>query len=748
MSTQFTAWEANPHSSNKGITVEEELALVGINPGNIRLVTDDGKDGLDGTATTARYRRNRNRYDMEKELQHSAREERLTDHDFYDGDQWDPDDEAELEERGQDALVFNRVKPTCDWITGTEKRTRIDYRVLPRTADDSKGAEVKTKLLKYVGDVAKIGWHRSRAFNDAIRSGLGWLEVGIKSDPDDEPLFVRYEDWRNILHDSLSQMPDYSDARYIFRTKWVDLDIACAMFPDRVAQILLAANDYTLDAGDDILDLDEEILENIQGRIASTDSEFHERNRVKLVECWYKEPMKCKLIRGKNLGTLNNMDFDDTNPYMCQMVEEGYATTHDAIKMRVRQMVWAGNHVLQDQESPYVHNRFPFVPIWAYRKFRTNDPYGVVRNIRDPQYDLNKRKSKALHILSTNKIIADSDATNDWNRLYDEAQQPDGLIRKKSGSEVSIINEIEIGQVHMQLMADDMQHIEATGGVTDENRGQETNATSGKAIRARQEQGHVITAELFDNLKLAVQICGEIMLSLIEQYYTDFKTVRLTGDKGQMEFEEINVEDPETGEILNDITQSQADFTVDTQDWNATVRQSMFESMGDLLSKMDTEVAMMMLDLWVDLADIPGKDEMVRRIREVNGQRDPDEDENDPEAQAERKAEEAQKAFEAEMQQRMAQAEVEAAELENAETRAKIQETLAKVRKTMADAAAAGAKPTIEKAKVLAQIEQAEQQLVMQAATDANANRQKDEDRAASERQSMRQQAQPAGANQ
>jgi len=33
-------------------------------------------------------------------------------------------------------LVFNEVKPTIDWIIGTERRTRVNYKILPREKDD------------------------------------------------------------------------------------------------------------------------------------------------------------------------------------------------------------------------------------------------------------------------------------------------------------------------------------------------------------------------------------------------------------------------------------------------------------------------------------------------------------------------------------------------------------------------------------------------------------------------------------
>jgi hypothetical protein len=43
-------------------------------------------------------------------------------------------------------LVYNRIKPAIDWITGTEKRTRFDFKVLARRDEESETAE--RKLIK------------------------------------------------------------------------------------------------------------------------------------------------------------------------------------------------------------------------------------------------------------------------------------------------------------------------------------------------------------------------------------------------------------------------------------------------------------------------------------------------------------------------------------------------------------------------------------------------------------------------
>lgn len=595
------------------------------------------------------------------------RVQQAIDADFFDGLQWQAQDAEDLRERGQAPLVFNVIAQHVRWILGTERRTRVDFKVFPRGKEDNKASIHKTKLLKYVSDVNRSGYHRSLAFADAVKVGVGWLEDGIRGDPLDEPLFSRRESWRNIWLDHLSIEPDISDARYLFRAKWIDTDIATSMFPDRAAMIeraavssgLLSTEDdddipYTgLYANDELLG-----LAGTGGR-ASFNQGFqvgNRRSRVRLIECWYRQPQKVKLFRGNmhsmmNPNTIETLNFHQGSEVSgelspddprSQFINDGLASTYDSVRMKVWVSIFCDDGLLQDMQSPYKHDRFPFTPVWAFRRDRDNMPYGVVRNMRDAQEDFNKRRSKALFILSTNKVTADDDAVEDWDELADQVARPDGIIKKRPGSFLETDTETSLAQEHVNLMSLDENYLEKSSGVTEENRGQQTNAMSGAAIGLRQSQGSVVTADLFDNLRYALQLQGEIDLSLVEQYYRAPKIVRITNDDGQSSFSNINTPfENEQGdiEVENDITRSKSDFVVDSQDYRESVRMAMFESVMDLLGQMQPEIALKLLDMAIDLADIPNREEWVRRIRQINGMVDP-ESENAEELMAEKERQE------------------------------------------------------------------------------------------------------------
>ena len=123
-----------------------------------------------------RFQRRRAWFSMEWQRQEANRCQQALDEDYYDSLQWTEEEAAAVRARGQNPVVFNEVKPTIDWLIGTERRMRRDFKVLARNnaaKEAAQDAEVKTKLLKYLADVNRVPFERSRAFDDAVKAGLG-----------------------------------------------------------------------------------------------------------------------------------------------------------------------------------------------------------------------------------------------------------------------------------------------------------------------------------------------------------------------------------------------------------------------------------------------------------------------------------------------------------------------------------------------------------------------------------------------
>lgn len=623
---------------------------------------DGEKFGLLHTKLTGFYR-------QELDRQEENRAEMATDEDYYDNIQWTQEEQDALKERGQAPLVYNVISQSVNWIIGSEKRGRSDFKVLPRRKDGGKAAERKTALLKYLSDVNLLPYERSHAFEEAVKAGLGWLESQIQGDDDGEPINARAESWRNIIFDSAYRNLDMSDCRYLFRVKWVDLDVAKALFPDRAEQLERAATEGSdtwgvdNEDGDDAMDSAE--YEHAMGGGAR--EEGAGRRRLRLIEAWYRTPVKVEKLRGWKSDFRGEV-YDPQDERHQLEVSEGRATVGNGVVMRMHVAIMTTQDMIWHSPSPYRHNRYPFTPIWGFRRARDGMPYGVIRWMKGMQDDVNKRMSKALYILSSNKVVMDEGAIDDIEEFRAEVARPDAVIIKKAGKELSLNVDRDLAPAHLELASRSMNMIQQVGGVTDELLGRSTNAVSGVAVQARQEQGSVATNKLFDNLRLAFQQHGEKELSLIEQFMTEEKQFRITNQRGQPEYVAINDGLPE-----NDITRTKADFIVDEAEWRATMRQAAVQQLLELAQKLPPEVVMTMLDLLVESMDIPNRDELVKRIRQITGQRDPDAEEPTPEEMTKEQAAQQQQAYNDEM------------------ALAALAEQKAKTRKAEADAAVAEA---------------------------------------------------------
>jgi hypothetical protein len=571
---------------------------------------------------------------------------------MYDGEQWRHSDAEELRARGQRPVVYNEVKPTIDWLIGTERRTRVDFLVVAEEPGEqaSDDAMRKTKLLKWLDATNRAGFERSQSADDCFKAGIGWIEVGLRGDKNGPPIYIGAESWRNIIYDSQATKRDLSDGRFIFRIKVVDLDVALACFPEKEEEIRACVQE-----GDDATIFRDWIIGS--GLITSLDAFgpssnsdldyllssnpvdlFNGRKRVMLIECWSREPVT------------------NTEPN-----KYGIA---DPITYRMVCSIMTERDTLLEAPSPFRHDRFPFIPVWAYRNKRTGLPYSPIWQLIGPQESLNHRMSRALFEASSNQLKLEKGSWDsevmDLDEIRAELNDPNGMaIFEKgalsNGSVQERPHQSEAAQ-QLNLANHDIQALRQMSGVTGENRGLDTNATSGKAVLAKQDQGSMLTTELFDNLLFARQMEGEIVLSLCEQYLVKPMTVRTEDDKAGMEYVNLNQWDEESGQYVNDITARQASFKVGEQAWKQTMAESAFDNLMQMfaqLAPVAPQVVINILDVLFEMhPNLPKRSVILERIRAVNGQA-PLDGKLTPEQQAARQQQQdmAKRQFEAQMAQ-------------------------------------------------------------------------------------------------
>ena len=573
---------------------------------------------------------------------------------FYDGEQWRHEEAEELRARGQRPVVYNEIKPTIDWLLGTERRTRVDYVVVAEEPgeDPSDDAARKTKLMKWLDATNRTQFERSAAADDTFKAGIGWIEVGLRGDKNGPPIYIGQDSWRNHLHDSRATKKDLSDARFHFRIKVVDLDIALACFPDKEEQIRSCTQegddanlfrDWMAGSGliSSLDDFGAGVSNDLDYLMDNPVDLFNGRPRIMLIECW------------QRIAVTNT----EPNQY-------GIA---DPITFKVMCSIMTERDTLIEAMSPYRHDRFPFIPVWAYRNKRTGLPYSPIWQLIGPQESLNHRMSRALFEASSNQMMVEEGAWEpevmDLHELRTELNDPNGIAvfakGALSGGKVQDRQHQPQARQQLDLAAHDIQALRQMSGVTGENRGLDTNAQSGRAVLAKQDQGSMLTTELFDNLLFARQLEGEMVLSLCEQFLNMPLTVITEDDKQGQEFTELNQWDEASGQYVNDITARQARFKVGEQAWKQTLAESAFDSLMQVFTQLSAaapQVVINLLDVVFEMhPNLPKKSVILERIRAINGQA-PLDGKMSPEQQAAKQqaAQQAQAQFELQMAQMQA----------------------------------------------------------------------------------------------
>jgi len=577
----------------------------------------------------------------ERDLQGEERLQMAIDHDYYDHLQWREEDAQLLMDRGQAPLVFNESRQTIDWVSGMQKRMRMDETVLPREKADQTSAEIKSKVFKYISDANLAQWHESKSYKQMVIGGLGWLEEGINTDPGATVVYSGSEDWRNVYRDSRSRAFDLKDARYMFRRKQTDLDYAIALLPDArqhlVQQAGISDVEHGAANGDDVWYLGERLTgstDMVGG--SSLGHQFRDRSAyiggsevkdsgrrlsVNLIEAWYRVPEAIKVFAS---GPQRGKEFNPKNPGHIQLETDRWKM-YSAVTQRMRVMIATEAAPLWDGKSPLRHQNFLLVPIWGYRRGRDGMCYGLMRGMRDINDDINKRASKAIYAASSNRMTYKKGTFKDIELARQEAARPDMALEVDHLENVKFEKPTADMAMNFELLSFDREMLRNVGGVTDANLGRDSNAISGKAIGLQQDQGSLTTSELPDNLRLAKQLAGKLRLSHIEQFMTEKQVIRIVGEGQPIEWVTVN-DQQEDGTTLNDIANSECDYIIGERDYRETYAQAALEQMMELLGKIATyapQVVMNVLDLVIDSAEIKNKDEWVARIRKLNGQRDP-----------------------------------------------------------------------------------------------------------------------------
>lgn len=541
------------------------------------------------------------------------RKDAKEDYEFYMSKQWSTADLSVLKEEKRPYITINRIKPLINLLSGYQRLNRYEPDFLPRTPDDLKLCQLRKGLTKFIFDTTDFERTESRVFMDSVICGRGYFAVEYEWEQDslDGNICISRCSPFELFPDPESREPDNSDAQYWARARWISKDRVIAAYPEHKEEIQQMTRKY--DSGEEECEF-----------LSDGESLWYEieTKKIRLVEIWEEQHERRSSYL---LADGRIVDRKDMKPeWMSIMVREIKIPRTD-----IKTTAFVGDIMLETGDSPYKHGKFPFVSLNAYFMGEGDEPCGIVRDLKDSQREENKRRSQIAHILNNQANagwIIDEHALDDQQErnLKKFGNVPGVVIKKKPNTNMQ---RIEPGSFPANLEAMEQickQDMQELSGINPEMMGINVPAAaSGRAIELKQRQAVTQIAPLFDNLRdtkreLLKRLWGSKgRPGLVQQYYSEERTFRITTPSGKPDFitvnQKVQEQDPETGmmieKTLNDLSIGEFDIVVTDTPATATQRLANYYQLIDAANAG----IVMPPEVLLEAMDIPEK-ESIRQL--------------------------------------------------------------------------------------------------------------------------------------
>lgn len=413
--------------------------------------------------------------------------------DYYDGKQLSDDEKAALRKRKQPEIVINRIKRKIDYLRGLERQARTDPKAYARTAMHQQDADAATDALRYVKADQKIDIKRSTVFEHMLIEGFGGVEVAVQQGRNGviDPKITAIA-WDRLFYDPASCAHDFSDAAFKGFVTWMDAGKAKSRPEWRGKESVIDQTMEKPTSG---------AAETYDDKPKWTYWADPKRKRIRVVTIYYEEAgqwMRCEFtLAGYLSDPAPSPWLDEDGKPECGLI----------------------------MQSAYVD--------------RDNDRYGIIRDMIGPQDEVNKRRSKALHLLTMRQARVSPATGMKAVDIKAELAKPDGTIFAEQG-EVEILQNGDMTAGHFQLMQEAKNEIDLMGPNAT-MQGKDGQDQSGRAILALQQGGMVEMAPLLDGLRdFTIRVYRQVW-NRIRQYWTNERWVRVTDDEKNVRFVGLNV---------------------------------------------------------------------------------------------------------------------------------------------------------------------------------------------------------------
>jgi hypothetical protein len=508
--------------------------------------------------------------DRDNYWQQEARE----DFKFRDGDQWTDDEKQVLEEELRPILTFNLTKSSIDLIMGMNEDNKVQHRASPFEPSDAFLCEVLNDLADFFKETNDFDAEMDGALESSAICGRGYVGIDFAPDPRKfGEIQINMVDIpvHEVHFDPSARRPNLEDASFIVWDRWMTQEDFKIRYPKyghkKIESMLEQATRYGITSdpiSDDGIPMSDPEDADYE-RHMDDDINFYDRNKnmLRVVHMEYWETYERFYVFNPESGEFEEVpekpNNDQEEEFLATFGEE--ITVESMYDKRVKWIQFIGDEILYDDLSPLPYPGFSIVPVFTYRDAskRSANHFGLVRLMKDPQREINKRWSQALNMLNQQVqpgVYAETDAFVD-ERQATQSMKVAGDITwvnagALTGGKIKERTVPAFPNAPMQMEQFSQDIMKKITGINPDLLGQDRGRQEpGVVIRLRQQQGITLLKPLFKNFNQMKKELFKRLVSIIMKFMPDGQMLRVLGQNDRYQI------DPQTGIIVDTLSGQQ-----------------------------------------------------------------------------------------------------------------------------------------------------------------------------------------------
>lgn len=471
-------------------------------------------------------------YERAYQLWNTFYAEAYKDLSYYLGNQWSLEELAYLNNQRRSSFTYNKIRRIVNLVQGYQRKNRLSSVIRPIENASEQTAEMLSDCMQYVMQSSDGYEAISDAFKGALTTGMSFLSpwVDYRNDPVSGDIKFHRDDWNAVILDPFFTKKDLSDCSFVARRKYLSRTEVISLLPDKVDVI----NSLPWGSRDD------------KFTYMPYARQWGTQKLLNYTEYWRTKWETKEVLVDMMTGETKEWDGDKKRLELFRQLYPQLELIRKPVK-NVELGIIVEGELLYYGKDPFGLNEYPFVPFMAifepsYDLF-TWKVQSLVRIVRDPQTELNKRRSKMVDIID-NQLnsgwIAKTNSVSNPQSLYKTGQGQVIFLKPEAQmTDIQRLNPADIPPAMFQLEQEFEKDIMEIAGVNSELFGMAENnnvETAGMLAKMRQGAGLVNLQDLFDGLRESQKILGRKVLKLIQLNYTPEKIELITKKKPSDEF--------------------------------------------------------------------------------------------------------------------------------------------------------------------------------------------------------------------